>query len=84
MTSGATTGGAAGPGAAAASGQTAEAADVPPASDAAPDVDVTETEQYRTELATIRPQQQDGELRPLDAQHPFPPTRNDEQQPETD
>lgn len=58
--------------------------DVPPATDAAPDVDVTETEQYRTERATIRRQRDEGELRPLDAEHPFPPTRYDEQQPETD
>jgi hypothetical protein len=58
--------------------------DVPPATDAAPAVDVTETEQYQEELATIRRQQDEGDLRPLDSEHPFPPTRYDEQQPETD
>jgi len=58
--------------------------DVPPAGDAAPEVDVTDTEQYQQERATIRRQQAEGDLRPLDSDHPFPPTRYVEQQPETD
>ncbi|HEY1627125.1 MAG TPA: hypothetical protein VGG16_25375 [Streptosporangiaceae bacterium] len=49
--------------------------DVPSATDAPPVAeDVTQTDQYREERAEIVREVDDGELRTIDEQHPFPPS----------
>jgi hypothetical protein len=52
--------------------------DVPPATDVAPQFDPTNTDEYRDEVAEVRRQVAEGELRPLTEENPFPPTRYDE------
>jgi hypothetical protein len=53
--------------------------EVPPATDAAPlTQDIRDTEQYQEERAEIRREADRGELRPVDEEHPFPPTRYDD------
>ncbi len=49
---------------------------VPPATDAAPlTSDVRQSEAYREERAEAARQEAEGQLRPVDEAHPFPPTR---------
>jgi hypothetical protein len=49
---------------------------VPPATDEpVPSEDLTQTEQYQEERAEIRREVDNGELRSIDEQHPFPPSR---------
>ena len=38
-------------------------------------VDITQTEEWQEERAEVRRQEDLGELRPVDEDHPFPPTR---------
>jgi hypothetical protein len=53
--------------------------EVPPASDAPPAAtDIRDSEVYQEERAEVRRQVEDGELRPVDEDHPFPPTRYEE------
>jgi hypothetical protein len=47
-----------------------KATDTPPLTD-----DIRQTKVYQDEQAEIRQEQEKGELRPLDEEHPFPPTR---------
>ncbi len=50
--------------------------EVPPATDTPPlTSDVRQTEVYQEEVAEIRREEEKGELRPVDEEHPFPPTR---------
>jgi hypothetical protein len=50
--------------------------EVPPATDTPPLTDdITQTDQYQEERAEIIREVDDGELRTIDAQHPFPPSR---------
>jgi hypothetical protein len=50
--------------------------DVPPATDTPPAAeDVTQTEAYQEERAEIIREVDAGELRTIDEQHPFPPSR---------
>jgi len=49
--------------------------EVPPATDAPPSADITQTEAWQEERAEVRRQQDEGELRPVDERHPYPPTR---------
>jgi hypothetical protein len=51
--------------------------DVPPATDTEPQSDPADTESYREETAEVRRETEEGELRPLTEQDPFPPTRYD-------
>jgi hypothetical protein len=51
--------------------------EVPPATDAPPPVDITESEEFQEERAEIRHEEDEGELYPINEQHPFPPTRYD-------
>jgi hypothetical protein len=51
--------------------------EVPPATDAPPTPDLTQSEDFREERAEINREEYEGELRPIDEQHPFPPTRYD-------
>ncbi len=46
------------------------ATDTPPLTD-----DITQTEGYREERAEVEREEEKGELRPIDEEHPFPPTR---------
>ena len=49
---------------------------MPPATDTPPLTDdVTQTEQYQEERAELERQLDQGQLRPVDERHPFPPTR---------
>jgi hypothetical protein len=49
--------------------------EVPPATDTPPlPEDITQTEQYQEERAEIIREVDDGELRTIDEQHPFPPS----------
>lgn len=53
--------------------------EVPPATDTAPvSDDITQTEAYQEERAEIERELEKGELRPVDEEHPFPPTRYDD------
>lgn len=50
--------------------------EVPPATDAPPlTEDITQTEEYQEERAEVERELDQGELRPVDERHPFPPTR---------
>ena len=50
--------------------------EVPPATDVpVPAGDITQTRPWQEERAEVRRQEEAGELRPVDEQHPFPPTR---------
>lgn len=51
--------------------------EVPPATDAPPTPDLTQSEDFQEERAEINREEYEGELRPIDEQHPFPPTRYD-------
>jgi hypothetical protein len=51
-------------------------AEVPPATDTPPQPeDITLSEDWQEERAEARRQEELGELRPVDEEHPFPPTR---------
>jgi hypothetical protein len=53
--------------------------EVPPATDTPPLTDdVRQTEVYQEERAEVRRQAEKGELYPIDEEHPFPPTRYDD------
>jgi hypothetical protein len=53
--------------------------EVPPATDTPPLTQkVTQTEQYQEERAEFRREYDKGELYPIDEDHPFPPTRYDD------
>ena len=53
-----------------------DADEVPPATDTPPlTQDVRQTEAYQEERAEVSREYQEGELRPVDEDHPFPPTR---------
>jgi len=53
--------------------------EVPPATDTPPlTQDVRQTEQYQEERAEFIREYEQGELRPVDEDHPFPPTRYDD------
>ena len=53
--------------------------EVPPATDTPPlTQDVRQTEQYQEERAEFTREYEQGELRPVDEDHPFPPTRYDD------
>ena len=53
--------------------------EVPPATDTPPlTQDVRQTEQYQEERAEFIREDEKGELRPVDEDHPFPPTRYDD------
>jgi hypothetical protein len=53
--------------------------EVPPATDSPPlTQDVTQTEQYQEERAEFIREYEKGELHPIDEDHPFPPTRYDD------
>ena len=50
--------------------------EVPPATDTPPQPeDITQTEEWQEERAEFRREEDQGELRPVDERHPFPPTR---------
>ncbi len=50
--------------------------EVPPATDTPPlPEDITQTEQWQEERAELLREADKGEIRPVDEQHPFPPTR---------
>ena len=50
--------------------------EVPPATDTPPlTQDVRQTEAYQEERAEVSRESEEGELRPIDEDHPFPPTR---------
>ena len=50
--------------------------EVPPATDAPlPPEDITQTEEWQEERAELLRQADQGEIRPVDESHPFPPTR---------
>ena len=50
--------------------------EVPPATDAPlPPEDITHTEEWQEERAELLRQADQGEIRPVDESHPFPPTR---------
>ena len=50
--------------------------EVPPATDTPPQPeDITETEEWQEERAEVRREEDLGELRPVDGNRPFPPTR---------
>jgi hypothetical protein len=52
--------------------------EVPPATDTEPlSQDITQTEEYQEERAEVEREIEEGELRAVDEQHPFPPTRYD-------
>ena len=52
--------------------------EVPPATDAPPQTDITQTREYQEERAEVRRELDEGELRVLSEDNPFPPTRYDE------
>lgn len=49
--------------------------EVPPATDAPVPADITQTEEWQEQRAELRRQADEGEIRPVDERHPFPPTR---------
>ncbi len=50
--------------------------EVPPATDTPPQPeDITQNEDWQEERAEVRREEELGELRPVDKDHPFPPTR---------
>jgi hypothetical protein len=50
--------------------------EVPPATDTPPlPEDITQTEEWQQERAELLREAGKGEIRPVDEQHPFPPTR---------
>ena len=50
--------------------------EVPPATDTPPlTQDVRQTEVYQEERAEVSRESEEGQLRPIDEEHPFPPTR---------
>jgi hypothetical protein len=50
--------------------------EVPPATDTPPQPeDITETEEWQEERAELLREADQGEIRPVDERHPFPPTR---------
>jgi hypothetical protein len=49
--------------------------EVPPATDAPVPADITDTEEYQEERAELLREADEGEIRPVDERHPFPPTR---------
>ncbi len=50
--------------------------EVPPATDTPPlPEDITQTEEWQEERAELLREADKGEIRPVDEQHPFPPTR---------
>jgi hypothetical protein len=50
--------------------------EVPPATDTPPlSDDITQTGEYQEERAEVERELEEGKLRPVDEQHPFPPTR---------
>ncbi len=50
--------------------------EVPPATDTPPQPeDITLNEDWQEERAEVRREEDQGELRPVDEHHPFPPTR---------
>jgi hypothetical protein len=49
--------------------------EVPPATDTPPQTDVTQSTEYQEERAEVRRESDQGELYPIDEEHPFPPTR---------
>ena len=49
--------------------------EVPPATDAPPLTDITQSTEYQEERAEVRREYEAGELRAVDEDHPFPPTR---------
>lgn len=51
--------------------------EVPPATDDPVPADPTDTEQFQQVQAEVRRQTDEGELRPLTDQHPFPPSHYD-------
>ena len=54
--------------------------EVPPATDTPPQPeDITLNEDWQEERAEVRRQLDEGELRPITEQHPFPPTRYEEE-----
>jgi len=56
-----------------------DADEVPPATDTPPlTQDVRQTEQYQEERAEFVREYEQGELHPIDEDHPFPPTRYDD------
>jgi hypothetical protein len=52
--------------------------EVPPATDTPPLTDITQSEEYQEERAELIREYDQGELHPIDEDHPFPPTRYDE------
>ena len=52
--------------------------EVPAATDAPPVENIRDSEVYQEEQAEVNRQAEAGELRPVDAEHPFPPTRYDD------
>ena len=51
--------------------------EVPPATDAPPRPDVTQTEEFQEARAEIERELEEGELRPITEQHPYPPSHYD-------
>jgi hypothetical protein len=49
--------------------------EVPPATDAPLPTNITESDVYQEERAEVERELEVGELRPVDKDHPFPPTR---------
>jgi hypothetical protein len=49
--------------------------EVPPATDTPPLTDITQSTEYQEERAEFRREYEEGELRAVDEDHPFPPTR---------
>jgi hypothetical protein len=52
--------------------------EVPPATDTPPRTDITQSKEYQEERAEVRRELDEGELRVLGEDNPFPPTRYDE------
>lgn len=53
--------------------------DVPPATDAPPEPDPTQSEVYQEIVGIAARQEDEGETTPLSPEHPFPPTRYEEE-----
>ncbi len=51
--------------------------EVPPATDEPPIPDIRQSEEFQEARAEIRHEEDEGELYPINEQHPFPPTRYD-------
>jgi hypothetical protein len=51
--------------------------EVPPATDEPPTPDIRQSEEFQEARAEIRHEEDEGELYPINEQHPFPPTRYD-------